>query len=98
MGDHLTSSSPGVNFIYGLRTNFSYKRHFSSYVLALLENSYEKCARIMLMKFTTGVNFIYVLHAPFSYESLFDSFFNYILALAGVQKHFRTKHTHIKCR
>ncbi len=44
-----------VNFINILRTNFSYERHFSSYVLALLKNLYKKCARIMLMKLTTAV-------------------------------------------
>jgi len=43
----------GVNFINIIRTNFLYERRFSSYVLALLKNLYEKCARIMLMKLTT---------------------------------------------
>jgi len=43
----------GVNFINIIRTNFSYERCFSSYVLALLKNSYEKRARIRLKKFTT---------------------------------------------
>jgi hypothetical protein len=44
----------GVNFINIIGTNFSYKRHFSSYVLALLKNLYEKRARITLMKLTIG--------------------------------------------
>jgi len=39
---------PGVNFINIICTNIS------SYVLALLKNSYEKHARITLMKLTTG--------------------------------------------
>ncbi len=45
---------PGVNFINIIRTNFSYDNHFSSYVLVLLKNLYEKHASIMLMKLTTG--------------------------------------------
>jgi len=44
----------GVNFINIIRTNISYGRHFSSYILALLKNSYEKRARITLMKLTKG--------------------------------------------
>jgi len=46
---------PGVNFINIIRTNFSYERHFSSYVLALLKILYKKHARITLMKLTTVV-------------------------------------------
>jgi len=42
----------GVNFINVLHTNFSYKRGFSSYVLTLSKNSYEKFACLMLMKLT----------------------------------------------
>jgi len=34
--------SQGVNFINVLRTNFSYKRRFSSYVLAFSKNSFQK--------------------------------------------------------
>jgi len=49
-------SKPSVNFINIIRTNFSYKRHFSSYVLALLKNLYEKHGHIMLMKLTTSLN------------------------------------------
>jgi hypothetical protein len=30
---------------------------FFSYILALVKNSYKKCARLMLMKLTPGVNF-----------------------------------------
>jgi len=44
----------GINFINIIRTNVLYERHFSSYILALLKNSYEKRARITLMKLTTG--------------------------------------------
>jgi len=47
-------NSPGVNFINIIHMNFLYAHHFSSYVLALLKNSYEKCTHIMLMKLTTG--------------------------------------------
>ncbi len=47
--------TPGVNFINIIHTNFSYKCHFSSYVLALLKNSYEKRVCIMLMKLTPGL-------------------------------------------
>ena len=42
-----------VNFINILRTNFSYERHFSSYILALSKNLYEKFARFTLMKLTS---------------------------------------------
>ncbi len=35
----LMKLSSGVNFINVLRTNFSFKRRFSSYVLALSKNS-----------------------------------------------------------
>ncbi len=43
-----------------LRTNFLYEQHlaaFSSCVLALAKNSYEKCARLTLMKLTAGWGF-----------------------------------------
>ncbi len=43
-----------------MRTNISYERRFTSYVLALLKNSYEKRARITLMKLTIGfIRYIY---------------------------------------
>ncbi len=42
----------GVNFINVLRTNFLYERRFSSYVLALSKNLYEKFVRKTLMKLT----------------------------------------------
>jgi hypothetical protein len=42
------------------------------------KNSYEKFARLTLMKLTAGVNFINILHTVFSYESLFST---YVLAL-----------------
>ncbi len=42
----LMKSTAGVDFINIMRTNFSCERHFSSYFLALLKNSYKKCARI----------------------------------------------------
>ncbi len=48
----------GVNFINIIRTNISYERSFSSYVLALLKNLHKKRARIMLMKLTTGRVFL----------------------------------------
>jgi hypothetical protein len=44
----------GVNFINVKRAHFSYERLFSSYVLALNELSYEKFARLTLMKLTAG--------------------------------------------
>jgi len=47
---------------------------FSTYFLALLKNSYEKCARKTLMKLTPGVNFINILQAHFLYESELSSF------------------------
>ena len=56
---------PGVNFINIIRTNFLYECRFSSYVLALLKNSYEKRACITLMKLTAGVNFINILRLAF---------------------------------
>jgi hypothetical protein len=46
------SRRPGVNFINVKRAHFSYERLFSSYVLALNELSYEKFARLTLMKLT----------------------------------------------
>jgi len=46
--------TPGVNFINVLRTNFSYERRFSSYVLALSKNLYKKFARLTLIKLTPG--------------------------------------------
>ncbi len=52
----LQTNKQGVNFINVLRTNFSYGRRFSTYFLALLKNSYEKCARKTLMKLTQGSN------------------------------------------
>ncbi len=48
------SVNTGVNFINIIHTRFSYERHFSSYILALLKNSYEKRTRIRLMKLATG--------------------------------------------
>jgi hypothetical protein len=45
---------PGVNFINVIRTNFSYKHCFSSYVLVLSKKLYEKFVRRMLMKLTAG--------------------------------------------
>jgi len=45
----------GVNFINVLRTNFLYERRFSSYILALSKNSYDKFARLKLMKLTAGI-------------------------------------------
>jgi hypothetical protein len=47
----------GVNFINVLRTNFLYEGNFSSYVLALSKNLYEKFARLTLMRLTEGVDF-----------------------------------------
>jgi len=44
----------GVDFINIKRAPFSYKRLFSSYVLALNELSYEKFPRLTLMKLTVG--------------------------------------------
>ncbi len=50
----------GVNFINVLRTNFSYKRHFSSYILALSKNAYKKFVDKMLMKLTSGIATIFL--------------------------------------
>jgi len=44
----------GVNFINIKLAHFSYKLLFSSYILALNELSYEKFARLTLMKLTAG--------------------------------------------
>ncbi len=52
-GNLLAQWNPGVNFINVKRAHFSYERQFSSYVLALNELSYEKRARLTLMKLTT---------------------------------------------
>ncbi len=52
LGASLSPLLAGVNFINILHANFLYKRHFSSYVLALSKNSYKKCERITLMKLT----------------------------------------------
>ncbi len=49
----------------------SFLAAFSSYVLPLAKNSYEKIACKML---TVGVNFINILHAPFSYKRALHSF------------------------
>jgi hypothetical protein len=43
-----------VNFIKVKRANFSYELCFSSYILALAKNSYEKFVRKTLMKLTPG--------------------------------------------
>jgi len=49
---------PGVNFINILRTNFSYERHFSMYMLlekaAETQRLYEKFVSLTLMKLTTA--------------------------------------------
>ena len=50
----LMKLTSGVNFINVKRTNISYKRRSSSYVLALSKNLYEKRARKTLMKLTSG--------------------------------------------
>jgi len=47
----------GVNFINVKRAHFLYESLFSSYVLALNELSYEKFARLRLMKLTVGGTF-----------------------------------------
>ncbi len=47
----------------------SFLAAFSSYVLALEKNSYEKCAHLTLMKLTAVVNFINNLRTCSSYES-----------------------------
>jgi len=49
---------PGLNSINVKRAHFSYERLFSSYILALKEFSYEKLARLTLMKLTAGLNSI----------------------------------------
>jgi hypothetical protein len=52
---------PGVNFINVKRTNISYEHRFSSYVLALSENSYKKRAHKTLMKLTPVVTHILIV-------------------------------------
>jgi hypothetical protein len=52
----ILSCKIGVNFINVTRKNILYERRFSSYVLALLKNLYEKRAHIMLMKLTIGIS------------------------------------------
>jgi len=49
--DYLLS---GVNYVNVICAPFSYESLFSSYVLALNELSYKKCARKTLMKLTQG--------------------------------------------
>ncbi len=58
----VTPFTPSVNFINILHTNFSYERQFGSFSLVtclvtfcFAKNSYEKWARIILMKLTPGV-------------------------------------------
>ncbi len=63
----------GVNFINVLRTNFSYERRFSSYILDLSKNLYEKFSSLTLMKLMVGGNFINSICAHFLYESAFLS-------------------------
>ncbi len=48
----------GVNFINVKHANFTYKRLFSSYVLALNELSYKKHPQKTLTKLSIDVNFI----------------------------------------
>jgi len=48
---------------------------FSSYVLALAENLYEKFARKMLVKLTPAINLINVKCERSSYKRHFGSFF-----------------------
>jgi len=57
----------GVNFINVLLTNFLYERRFSSYVLPLSKNSYEKFVGKTLMKLTAEVNNLFFIFV--------DSFF-----------------------
>ncbi len=75
--DPSLSSSPMVNFINVKRANFTYESLFWQLYLVtfwLVKNSYEKCARLMLMKLTPRVNFINNLCESFSYESKLSSF------------------------
>ncbi len=57
LNDHgtLMKLTPGVNFINVKRTNFLYEHHFSSYILALSKNLYEKRAQKTLMKLRPDV-------------------------------------------
>ncbi len=50
----LMTLTPAVNFINIKRAIFLYKRCFSSYVLTLSKNSYEKFVRKTLVKLTPG--------------------------------------------
>ncbi len=63
----------GVNFINVKRTNFSYERRFSSYVLALSKNSYEKRARKTLMKLTLAWHFFTPVSLLPSISSMLNS-------------------------
>jgi len=48
---------------------------FSSYILTLAKNSYEKCAQKMLLILINGVNFIIILREAFLYKMFLRSFF-----------------------
>jgi len=70
---------------------------FSSYVLALSKNSYEKCVHMTLMKLT-GVNFINILCSPFLYKSASRSFSLVMFWLwQKYSKCFHTINVFVKC-
>jgi len=79
-GSRTTRCRQGVNFVNIIRTNFLYERRFfSSNILALLKNLYEKRACIMLMKLTTDLLFcehlIKYRRISFFAVSVFDNLF-----------------------
>jgi len=84
---------PGVNFINVKRANFTYECRFSSYILALSKNSYEKFARLTLMKLTAAVGASSSQIIGLSWNFFFGRIDEFILAvkdnlifLCGVEK------------
>jgi len=61
---------PGVYFTNLKRADFTYKRLFSSYVLALNKLLYKKHAQKTLMKLSPGVYFTNILRAAFRYSRI----------------------------
>ncbi len=82
-------TKPLVNFINVKRTNFTYKRLFSSYILALNKLSYKKRLCKTLMKFTTYLTYHVTSKnpktiKPFTRSRLIQYFF--FITCAGTQK------------
>jgi len=62
------------NFTNVKRTHISYKRLFSSYILALNKLSYKKFARLTFMKLTEGLKFHQHFTSNFVIQKCFLSF------------------------